>query len=292
VRLDLAAHVRTSWRLLGRVAGEAVALRAQVVPPAWVLADATHLEQVLVNLVANARDAMPFGGTCTIAVSRDPADDLVQLVVEDTGHGMDAATRARAVEPFFTTKPRERGTGLGLATVHGIVQQSGGTLEIDSTPGVGTRIRITLPAAGADDAEPAAARDDAGEAPPHVPVLVVDDDETVRLTVSRLLARAGFAVDTAGDGAAALEILAAQPERHALVLTDVTMPIMGGKALAAEIGTRWPELPVLFMTGYAQQGFDDVPGFEAERDLIAKPFSSRELVQRVIERLGPRAAIG
>ncbi len=289
--LDLSELVQRSLQLLGRVADDAVTLRAEVGPPAWVRADATHLEQVLVNLVANARDAMPDGGTCTVTVTA--TDDAVRLVVEDTGQGMDEATRARAVEPFFTTKPRARGTGLGLATVHGIIEQAGGLLTIDSTPGKGTRVTIELPAAPA----PAVQHERAPEAPPsalapRAPLLVADDDDTVRHTIARLLRRAGFTVHAVADGREALAALEERPGHFGLVLTDVMMPGMGGKVLAAEIRARWPDLPVLFMTGYIQQRFDDIPDFEPARDLITKPFSVDALVARVAERLQDRASVG
>jgi CheY-like chemotaxis protein len=220
-------------------------------------------------------------------------DDAVRLVVEDTGQGMDEATRARAVEPFFTTKPRARGTGLGLATVHGIIEQAGGLLTIDSTPGKGTRVTIELPAAPA----PAVQHERAPEAPPsalapRAPLLVADDDDTVRHTIARLLRRAGFTVHAVADGREALAALEERPGHFGLVLTDVMMPGMGGKVLAAEIRARWPDLPVLFMTGYIQQRFDDIPDFEPTRDLITKPFSVDALVARVAERLQDRASVG
>jgi hypothetical protein len=241
-------------------------------PLSRVEADPTQIEQVIVNLVVNARDAMPAGGTLHIGLTDVDADGpAVKLTVRDTGEGMAPEVVERAFEPFYSTKPKGEGTGLGLATVYGIVTQTGGSIEIDSAPGMGTTVEVLLPTTTAapaeeDVPEPVVESNGTGET-----VLVVEDEDAVRKLVVRILKREGYSVLEAPDGAGALE----EWERHRgdidLVLTDVVMPGMSGKELAERLGVE----PV-FMSGYT----DDVMlrhGVEGLR-LVQKPFDAQTLL--------------
>ena len=282
--VDLDDVVRGSERLLRRALGDRHQLVLRLDDGHWrVRADVGQLEQVLLNLVVNARDALveraraapeaPPGGVVTVSTAEvqvDAADARrwgladggahVALTVADTGVGMDATTRAHLFEPFYTTKAPGMGTGLGLATVWGIVQQSGGAVRVESVPGVGSTFTVLLPRAPADPAAaaPAVAAPAAAAPAPATPapdarptVLLVEDEEPVRTTARRVLERAGFGVREAADGAAALALWEAERDAVALVLTDVRMPGMTGDALAARLWAERPDLPVLFMTGYA-----------------------------------------
>ncbi len=244
---------------------------------ALVIADRSQLEQVILNLVLNARDAMPDGGRLDIAVRVDAARSTSVLTVTDNGIGMTEATRLRIFEPFFTTKATGSGTGLGLAVVYGVVTQAGGTVQVTSVPGQGTSIRIALPLAvgaeaGAPITSPARAADAANG------VLLVDDDVAVRTTTRRLLERHGWRVLEATDGAAALTLFQAHRDEVAIVLTDVRMPVMDGVQLALAVRRIVADFPVVFFSGYdeleqhAAEGIDRVP-------LIAKPFSTSELLR-------------
>jgi len=251
--------------------------------PCWTRADAGQLEQVLVNLVFNARDAMPEGGRLLLATLREAGG--VRLVVEDSGVGMDAETRAQVFEPFFTTKDVGRGSGLGLATVYGVVQQCGGNVSVESEPGRGARFTVWLPAA-----EPPA-----GEGPAPVEavaprgaetVLVVEDDPAVRGLMGAMLARLGYDVLAAGDARGALEVAEAHAGPLHLLLTDIVMPGMSGRALARRLKAVRPELCVLLMSGNALPG----PAGEPGAMLMAKPFSMELVARRVREALDAGAS--
>ncbi len=246
--------------------------------------DARQLEQILLNLTLNARDAMPEGGQVTIATRRvrqTPEDrEYVRLVVSDTGTGMDPATLNRAFEPFFTTKDVGQGSGLGLSVVDGIVSQSGGFVQVSSAPGHGTTISLFFPVAPAAEAaeEPAVlVPDGQGRR-----VLLVEDEAQVCEVAARSLAEAGYVVHHAANGQAALELLRGLPRRVDLVLTDLGMPVMDGHALSRALSCEWPGLPVLFMSGYADTG-EAVP-------LIQKPFNPDDLVRQVGALLDSAAA--
>jgi PAS domain S-box-containing protein len=247
----------------------------------WV--DRGQLEQVVLNLVVNARDAMPEGGT--LAVSTDVQGNVACLEVRDSGHGMDAETRARAFEPFFTTKPRGRGTGLGLATVYGIVSKAGGDIEVESAPGKGTTMRVRLPLAA--EAQRADRAPDAP--PPREPgklLLVVDDEDALRLSISRFLERRGYRVLVARDGLEALATLEDAQWRVDLVLTDIVMPRMGGIELAGKVRERAGGPVVLCMTGHAGRTLEapvDAP-WHPDRVMI-KPFELNDLAERVAQLL-------
>jgi two-component system cell cycle sensor histidine kinase/response regulator CckA len=266
-----------------------------------VRADRGQLEQVLVNLVVNARDAMPDGGTLTLATAvlelaaGDPRVDswevrpgaFVRLTVEDTGCGMEAETAARAFEPFFTTKEQGRGTGLGLASVYGIVEQCGGTIDVRSAPGAGTRCDVMLPMAAEP---PSLARGDSGPqeaAAPGGTILVVEDEPAVRKLAVRILERDGYTVLAAENGVRALDELHARAGLPDLVLTDLVMPEMGGRELARRLRDRHPGLPVLFMSGYDDELGADTDG---EPGLLAKPFTPVSLSHQVAELLRTAAA--
>jgi PAS domain S-box-containing protein len=265
-----------------------------------VLADPTHVDQVLINLAANARDAMSTGGRLTIgtddvvldeayaaahAVSRLAPGPYVRLTVSDTGCGMDAGTAAKIFEPFFTTKPVGAGTGLGLSTVYGIVKQHDGFIWCYSEPGVGTVMKIYLPAATVDTGEHAApAEPRAAERPVRLDsavVLVVEDESSVRSLVRRSLEGVGLTVAEAENGRQALEMVATMPEPPALVLSDVIMPGLNGRELSEALALTQPDIPVLFMSGYTG---DDVLArslLPASAPFIQKPFAPEELVARV-----------
>ncbi|MBI5168412.1 MAG: response regulator [Candidatus Eisenbacteria bacterium] len=282
--VEVDALVRRLEPMLQRLIGESVSLRLALgAPRACVLADPTQLEQVLMNLVVNARDAMPLGGRLEIASHVAPrldgSGEVVRVRVSDTGTGIDAETRERIFEPFFTTKAPGQGTGLGLSTVLGIVRQSGGVITVESTPGAGSVFSVDLPLHGLPGA-PAAE-----EAVEHGPggdehVLLVEDDALVRDYVLACLEQAGYRVASAEHGSQALEKLAAGSV-PSLLLTDVNMPGMSGIELARRVHAAHPAVPVLFMTGYIRS-FE--PGGEAAEfagQAMAKPFTRGELLQRI-----------
>jgi CheY-like chemotaxis protein len=253
------------------------------------------MDQVLMNLAVNARDAMPEGGTLTIATSTVLLDaeaasrlgtlqgPCIVLSVGDTGTGMDEATRARIFEPFFTTKDPGKGTGLGLSTVYGIVQQAGGAIALESEPGVGTTFRIYLPAV-----EPAALREATAltgqpDGSGAETILLVEDEEPVRVLAKRILQEKGYLVIAANDGEEALDLSQRHEGPIHLLLTDVVMPRMGGKRLVTQLGPRRPDMQVLYMSGYTDDTTlgEDLSGRPIE--LLQKPFVPHQLTLRVRE---------
>ena len=274
--------------VLARMLGEDKEL---VIRPAadvgYARADRGQLEQVIINLALNARDAMGQGGRLVIeaanvtveashpAESGIPAGTYVMLALSDTGHGMDQGTMERIFEPFFTTKPTGQGTGLGLSVVHGIVHQSGGYIRTESMPGHGTTFRVYLPAVN-----PSAERPARSTGPVLTPgagetVLVVEDEPMVRSHVVRMLARMGYDCLEAVDGCEALQVLSEQSEPVDLVLTDLVMPRMNGSDLAREIAGRWPELPVLFMSAYTDDEMVRRDLLAPDAPFVQKPFDAR-----------------
>jgi CheY-like chemotaxis protein len=259
-----------------------------------VLADPGQVEQVLMNLAVNARDAMPDGGTLTIATSNLELDEAyvsqhagvksgphVMLSVTDTGCGMDAKTRARLFEPFFTTKEVGKGTGLGLATVYGIVKQSGGSIWVRSDPGNGTTFSVYLPRElSLKDTSSRLA-----QIMPPVPgtenILVVEDEEGVRDLTKRILESAGYAVLTATNGNEALAICEQNPQTLRLMLTDVIMPQMSGKQLADRAVQLCPRLRVLFMSGYTDDAIVHQGILDDGTHFIGKPFAAADLTRMV-----------
>ncbi len=282
--VDLFCAVTALERLLSRVLGEEVGVEL-VGPeePVRVLIDPVQLEQVVVNLATNARDAMEGGGTITLTVSRTrhPPETLPRgsygvLDVSDTGPGMAPEVARRAFEPFFTTKPEGQGTGLGLATVYGIAQQAGGLAMV--VPGeVGTTIRVVLPETFAPEtATPVPMRRDRSGG--HETILLVEDEETVADLVSLVLRRAGYRVLVA-EGAEAAMALWGGHDGIDLLLTDVVMPKMGGPALVSALAANGPVPRVLYMSGYTADRLAGVAPDDV--DLLAKPFTGPELLARV-----------
>ncbi len=286
--LDLGAVLAGLAPTLGRMIGEHVDL--VVTPPAgstWIDADPGQIEQVVLNLVVNARDAMPDGGQVRLSVAREEAAGAdapracVVLRVEDTGMGMDVETQARIFEPFFTTKAAGRGTGLGLATVYGIVTQSGGTIGVHTAPGRGARFEVTFPARPPCPEEArrvAIAARDGGET-----LLLVEDDPAVRAAIEHVLRGAGYVVFEAEDAVAALAALDRHGDKIDAMITDVVMAGMDGPALAAAARRRHAALRVLLISGYAPGALDSAA---SPRDaFLAKPFEPTTLLRRVRELL-------
>ncbi|MGE0549281.1 MAG: ATP-binding protein [Kofleriaceae bacterium] len=292
--VNVSELIRTTQMLLRRLIGEDVELVTQLDQTAEVVrGDAGQLQQVLLNLVVNARDAMPRGGRLTITTAArriDPGTpglamrpgDYLMISVSDTGIGMNTEVKARIFEPFFTTKEATRGTGLGLATVYGIVHQSGGYIEVISEVGRGSTFHITLPRV---TAATLTATDARGRPPSGSGcILVVEDQEAVRKVMCRRLERAGYTVLEATNGEVALAAVAAAP-RIDLVLTDVVMPQMNGRMLAEELARLRPEIKVLYMTGYSQDVDVMQDMRERSRTLLQKPFSAAALLRAVEQML-------
>jgi signal transduction histidine kinase/CheY-like chemotaxis protein len=257
-------------------------------------ADAGQIEQVLVNLAVNARDAMPDGGRLVIEVDKTELDEeyvrlhpdtepgeYVRLKVSDTGTGMDEETIRRAFEPFFTTKAKGEGTGLGLATVYGIVTGAGGRIDIYSEAGIGTTFKVHLPASSAAPGESSDAAEDRPAGQGEV-VLEVEDEPDVRRMAERILTKGGYSVLAATGGEEALAICRRGDQAVDLLLTDVIMPGMLGTELVAEIKAIRPKLGVIFMSGYSHQVMaPDVLVGPGPSTFIEKPFSAGELLQAV-----------
>jgi PAS domain S-box-containing protein len=301
VVLDLHELVKGWDTVLRRVMGEdcTVLLRpGEVATP--IRADPGQLEQVLLNLALNARDAMPTGGTLVVEVFatvlseeyiRRRPDVAVRpgryavLAVSDTGHGMDSGTLSHVFEPFFTTKGIGHGTGLGLSTVYGIVKQSDGYVWAYSEPGRGSTFKVYLPLSEQEVVSP----DAAASPPPRVGrgelVLLVEDDESVRRMTRRALEDAGYRVLEAENGHAALEQLSSNGRQVSLVLTDVVMPGMGGRALAERLGQLRPDLPVLFTSGYTDGEIVRRGLLEPGAAFVQKPFTPEAIARIVRERL-------
>jgi two-component system cell cycle sensor histidine kinase/response regulator CckA len=252
-----------------------------------VTVDRGQIEQVLLHLVLNARDAMPQGGELTIGLQREPDAAHATLTVRDTGSGMDAAVQARMFEPFFTTKPVGAGTGLGLAVVYGVVLQSGGSIRVESAPGDGTALHITLPLAAAGPSIPAAV---ATAPSKKAVVLLVDDDRAVRSTTRRLLERSGFTVVDVESGAEALERFAESPEQFDVLLSDIRMPGMGGVQLAQSIRALSAGFPIVFISGYDEAGDHHLDAMTAVQ-LVAKPFESERLFATLRQAIADRAPV-
>jgi two-component system, cell cycle sensor histidine kinase and response regulator CckA len=303
--LSLNTTVEGVTPMLRRLIGANIHLRSQLSPGIdAVRADPGQIEQVIVNLVVNARDAMPDGGKLTIETTSVALDDsyarthvdvapgrYVMLAVSDTGHGMDASILSQIFEPFFTTKPPGKGTGLGLSTVYGIVKQSGGHIWVYSEMGQGTTFKIYLPCAGR-----AACGVEVGscaESPVtgHETVLVVEDEPAVREFIQRALERSGFRVLIAASGEDAMQWIDELPQPPDLLITDLVMPGMGGVRLATLLRERYTDLQVLYTSGYADEAVVHNGVLSAGAEFLQKPFRPDALARRVRELLDqPRAA--
>jgi len=313
--IDLNAVILDMHGMLQRLVGEGLELVVQLQEGlGHVHADRGQMEQVILNLVLNARDAMPGDGKVTLSTANEVIDQdgarrhLVRFSVSDTGAGMSELVRSRIFEPFFSTKEVGKGTGLGLSTVYGIVTQSGGTIDVASEPGKGTRFDIRLPhhqvatealAAAAAQGETASAGRSTAAAPApagrsrpaaqmcrspasqEACLLVVEDDDDVRAAVTKVLSGAGYSVLEAADGVAALRIQAEQPADVKLVLTDLVMPGLDGGRLAWELTARNPAIRVLLMTGYADERATEAVAGLSNCGVLQKPFAREELLAAV-----------
>jgi signal transduction histidine kinase/CheY-like chemotaxis protein len=294
--IDLAEEVEAFRGVLRRLIPESIEIVCRVDPgSSCVCADPTQVRQIVVNLVANARDAMPQGGTITISIASAPLDaryaathlgaksgPYVMLAVSDTGVGMDEATQAHLFEPFFTTKEAGKGTGLGLATVHGIVTQHGGHIRVSSAPGCGTTVTVYLPRAVAATAlEPlggVSADGSARESSGAVTVLVVEDAEDVRAFVCRVLPPQGFRVLSAATPAEAVRLAQDFPEPIAILLSDVVMPGLNGRELHRRLLALRPGLKVLYMSGYPADVIACQGVLDSGVHFVSKPFAVEVLV--------------
>jgi PAS domain S-box-containing protein len=285
-------------QMLRRTLGEHIHLITQLDRQLWpVYADASQIEQILVNLAVNARDAMPGGGTLSIDTGNadlEPDDTCgnnlepgryVRLRVSDTGTGMPPDVIERAFEPFYTTKPQGSGTGLGLATVYGIATAAGGDVHLYSEADIGTTITIWLPAVdAAPDLTETTTETGTGTTPgqpPNETILLVEDEDALRQVASRILTSAGYHVLTANGGDQALHIVQTHPTPIDLLLTDVVMPKMLGNEVAARIRAVRPDLPVLYMSGYAQPVLTENGTLPPGVTIVEKPFTSRELLDTI-----------
>ena len=307
--LQINESVRDASRLLARVIGEDIELTTVLDDDTWAaVADAGQLTQVVMNLAVNARDAMPNGGVLTITTGNiDVTAPLaarrrgvrpgqyVVLTMRDTGIGMDAATQERIFEPFFTTKEQGKGTGLGLATVYGIVKQSGGYIHVHSEPGRGTTFWIFLPRAAVERAKPATVpplrRAERGVA--GATVMIVEDEPQVRGATGRVLRRFGYSVVEAQNGLEALATWADRGKDIALVVTDVVMPQLGGRELVRRLREDGVTVPVLFISGYAEGTTPERTDDTGRSVFLAKPFDIDvfvRLVTELIQGSAPRSA--
>ncbi|HEU5303066.1 MAG TPA: PAS domain S-box protein, partial [Gemmatimonadales bacterium] len=293
--VSLNTTIRDLEPMLARLLGPAIALETELDPGLGnVHIDPARLEQVLVNLALNAKDAMPEGGQVRITTSNIPEESppsrrqdgpgagLVRLTVSDTGAGMDVATQTRIFEPFFTTKQASSGTGLGLSTVYGIVEQSGGHISVESAPGQGATFTITLPPY--TGSEPAVTTSD-WRTPPggKETLLLVEDEAPIRDSVKRLLEWHGYTVIEARNGVDALTIYENSQTGIDLVLTDLVMPEMGGSELVERIRAHNPEVRVLFMSGYADRPVTDNGSDYDGTGFVEKPFTVETLIRRLRE---------
>lgn len=279
---DLNELLRSSHALLRRLIDESVPVELELEEsPLLVEVDPAQIQQILLNLAINARDAMPESGRIALRAGRveRQGQPRARLEVSDTGHGMDEETRRRAFEPFFSTKEVGRGTGLGLASVYGIVARLGGAIDLESEPGAGTTVRIDLPLLPPRENPPAGATERPSEPAPGGgrTVLLVEDQEAVRAVLERALTRLGFSVLCAADGAAALALLDEHEAAVDLVVTDVVMPRMTGTELLQRLRQRWPQLPAVLVTGYSPESLDGVLADPRNR-LLTKPFTPAALL--------------
>jgi CheY-like chemotaxis protein len=294
--LDLNEVVTHIQPMLGRLIGEDITVRVRLQPePALATADRGQMEQIVMNLAVNSRDAMPKGGTVTIETATVDLDanyakthlsaragHYVVLIVSDTGTGMTPQVQSRLFEPFFTTKEIGKGTGLGLATVHGIVARSGGSINVYSEVGRGTSIKVYFPRADAAEMvteEPSPLSCPADRTPT---VLVVEDEPGLRGLARRLLLRQGYAVVVAASTEEALRLFEENPSIDVL-LTDVVMPGGSGPQLAAQLADRRPGLKVVYMSGYTQEAIVHHGIVDPGIAFLHKPFTSESLARKIRE---------
>ncbi len=292
--LDLNKVVGEATKMLERLIGEDIQLKTVLTPTLWkIKADPVQIQQILLNLAVNSRDAMPQGGKLTIETANVQLDEAyarnhakvrpgpyVMLAVSDTGAGMDAETQSHIFEPFFTTKEKGKGTGLGLATVYGIVKQSDGNIYVYSEPGVGTTFKIYLPRAEGEEGRP--------HLNPPVPatvgmktILLAEDEDGVRTLARKVLEARGYQVLEAREGKEALDLAEKYQGPIHLLLTDVVMPGMRGRQLSDRVMELRPDIKVIYMSGYTDESAVDLGMLESGTEFVAKPFTPDDLISRV-----------
>jgi signal transduction histidine kinase len=280
--LSLNEIVRGMQNLIARLIGEHIDFKTQLDSQLWpVKMDPTQLQQVLLNLSINARDAMPDGGQILVATRNVPARSAesaayVELTVKDDGCGMTAETLAHVFEPFFTTKGADHGNGLGLTTVHNIVREGGGSIGISSEPGKGTMVAVRFPAAAAS---PVSAKSPESRMSGDETILLVEDNESVRRSAKRILRQSGYRVLDAANGREALKIFHQQARNVQLLLTDLVLPGSDGREIAARIHEICPELPVIFTSGYQRTARH--PEVAEPVVVFRKPFAGEALVRKI-----------
>jgi PAS domain S-box-containing protein len=301
--LDPNASIRDMAAMLERLIGSDISLTLDLADDIHsVRADPGQVGQIIMNLAVNARDAMPRGGSLTLEtrnvllsaaeatrVGAREEGHYVQVVVRDTGHGMDEEIRERIFEPFFTTKEQGRGTGLGLATVYGIMQQSGGGIAVDTAPDAGTTFTLYFPSLGRF-VPPEARAPEAGAGGGSDTILVVEDEDAVRSLVGRILRKAGYTVLESSNGEEALDAFRENQDQIQAVVTDVIMPRMSGPELARKLADLVPDLPILYMSGYTQDEVLDVGLSREGTAFIQKPMSPVTLTRKIRELLDSRPA--
>jgi two-component system cell cycle sensor histidine kinase/response regulator CckA len=304
--LDLSGVVNDVVPMLRRLIGEHIALVTDLgAGLESVRADPNQIEQVIVNLSVNARDAMPDGGMLTLGTSHVDVDEAeadrnlglrpgqyVVLTVADTGVGMTREIRERIFEPFFTTKGPGRGTGLGLATVFGIVKQSGGYIAVSSAAGRGTTFQVFLPPSATvpGEASPRVAANPTAIAPGTGRILVAEDDPAVRTLAVLVLARAGYDVIEAQSGAAAVELLRRSPDPVDVLVSDMVMPGMGGIELARHVAREWPDVGIVLMSGYAEEAVAQSDRLSVASWFLPKPFTPEQLGATVRDAIADRSS--
>jgi two-component system, cell cycle sensor histidine kinase and response regulator CckA len=298
--LRLNAVVSDMEKMLRRMIGEDIDLSISLDPNLGrIRADQGQIEQVVMNLAVNARDAMPNGGKLVIEAANFEIDrafaaryaypvlpgSYILLTVADSGTGMDAATQQRIFEPFFTTKEKGKGTGLGLSTVYGVVKQSSGYIDVYSTVGKGTTFNIYLPRTNSQEEGDAHDTSPLGETGGTETILLVEDEDTLRALTKNLLELKGYKVLEAAHGAAALEVAAGTKGEIDLLLTDVVMPGINGRVLADQLKAQRPAMKTMFMSGYTGQRVGEETNLGAGSIFLQKPFSREQLARKVREAL-------
>ncbi len=295
--ISINTAIEHTEKMLRRLIGEDIELAITLNPNAGnIKADPNHIEQAIVNLAVNARDAMPTGGRLTIETGAFQIDDtyvrthmgvkpgdFVMIAVSDTGVGMDSATRQHIFEPFFTTKERGKGTGLGLATVYGMVKQSGGDIWVYSEPGTGSTFKLYFPKVDEPVAEVSGSGSDQAKDIATETILLVEDEKAVRDLTCRILQKLGYQVLTAASGEAAIEIGRSYAGQVSLLLTDVVMPNMSGRQVADALLQIRPGLRVLFLSGYTENTVVHHGVLDSAVDFLPKPFSREVLGQKIRE---------
>jgi CheY-like chemotaxis protein len=288
--LDLVREVRELETLLRALIGERIEVRLVATGPLGaVWADATAIQQIVMNLCLNARDAMPLGGVLEVRVGPAPSGDdgarrFAEIVVRDTGTGMDQATKARIFEPFFTTKDVGKGSGLGLATVYGLVQQCGGSIEVESELGRGSTFRVLLPLSDTEAAVAQAKAETGALGGRGERILLVEDEPLVRRLLEQLLVRAGYEVSAASDSGEALARVQ-RPQPIDLVVTDVVMAQMTGPELMQRITALRGPIATVFMSGHTDDETVTSGRLSREQRFMSKPFAPAALLSLVRELL-------